>query len=943
MSTHQRARVALATSSSIILTTLAAAGLFACHDTPTAPSLDRAHPRSALVVPGDSTAPDVAFLPPLGSRHQPRGEIDTTLAPSVSICRLAATTAGSACSADTVARFASDTALADSLRVTLAAQSYLARWRTGTITPDTGTAYRITVALGDTTVGATDLKIVPDGYVPTADDSARFSTLAPRQFLDVRFQIFLPADTLIVVTDAGVSGTPAAGITTAHRGTRIPYRFQAVSGYTNLSVTLDDQFVSPAGQLTMRGTRVLVASADRRAAVASGDQWILQGAAALARAPTAAGAQRLLDQLDAMTDTARLDARLREVEYALIERESPTALHAFGSALDSALAGRVLHVGDGAGTGDDSGGGVLPPPDTSGGGGITMTTRLAPGTPSLRIPSPFALGNTPTTASPVGGPTVAPMRDLGAPVTSGGWIAPEPVTIAFVNGVLTTPFGALFGANAVARAARSAPWGAQVPFDVRLVYNRSNTGRSVMDDCVRDIAAISWAIGTNSIIQRLSHCAALPVAEVTGILGDFSEAGGQVASLLANSPTTRPADADSVAAAASRWRALGRHVLFVPHSQGNLMVQQGVALMAHDGRYCPATDTTCIGAVALASPTSANWPMASQHVSGLVVEGDAILMLGQNHFPQVHTDLDDSAAVEVGEALRRHARGVAGARRLAWAVRLHSLVDSYLRREPIHTRVQEEMVRTYRSCALGSVAVAPSPLHLRAGIGATLHAAMRDLNGAPLDGTRGVAWSIPGAAGATPSVAIRADGSVQTLATGSATVRATTRSRYGDGTVIVDPAPLAATVNEVLSGFWSTVQGMSVPPVNGDTTTTYPGEQSAGWGPCGERKWFMRSGWSALYSRTCVAHYDVTVFGIPDAARVVATFFAVGSHSPITTVARWSTKVSLELSGPMPTLDDLPGPPLVDRVNVSVYDGFGRLLRSGTACAHGCTGWDDMP
>lgn len=904
--TNARAHFAAA----LVAPLLVAAIAVACHDA-TAPAAPLGT-APALAVPGDSGAPEAIFLAPLGPRKRSRGVLDTTLAPSVTICRLSA----GACTADTLARFTSDSTRPDSLRVTLAAQAYVAPWHTAALAPDTSVAYRVTVKLGDTTLGARDVKIAPDGLTPDASDTARYAFIPPRDSTPIRFQIFVPADTLYVITDAGALaalGTLVPGPNVFRHGTTALYRFQLDSGFTNLLVSIDDQLVPASGSIRMTGSHALVASADRRPGVPIADQPILTAATALARSPSPALAQQLLDRVDSLTDTTNLDQRLRQVEYTVLVRQGTAAL----TAVDAALDGQVLHAG--TGTGDQETG------DPESGPKGTPMARLAPGTPSLVArPSPLA-----------------PSRDL---VTTGHLILPEPVTVGFVNGVLTTPFGALFGANALARVARATTWGTPVPFEVRLIYNRTGSGRSVIDDCTRDIAAISWALGRNSIVQRLGACLGETTAEITGSLADFAEAGGQLATILANANTYRPADADSVATITTRWRDAGRHVLLVGHSQGNLMIQQGVTRLTQTGRYHPASDTTCIGAVSLAAPTSTNWPVAPRHLSGLVVESDAILLLGQNHFPQVHTELDDSAAADLLVSMRTHAPALTGAALLGWRVRLHSLVDSYLRREPIRTEVQHALAHVYHSCALGGISTTPTELHLRPGTSATLHATLADMNGEPLDGTRGLAWTAGSSIGWQLSASVAQDGSVRGNYVGGTTAHAITRSRSADAGIVVDPLPLAVTATETLSGSWTPIFGTSTPPDGStgiDTTPPTYATMPAGWGDCGSRQQFAIDGWTTLFSHTCLAHYQITTDAIPGATDYQATFFAQGQHTPLATVTRATGSLSMDSQGPLPSLDNLPWPPLVDRVAVVAHDAAGHLLATGVACAHGCAGWPE--
>jgi hypothetical protein len=67
--------------------------------------------------------------------------------------------------------------------------------------------------------------------------------------------------TLTVVLEAGVSGTPAAGTYTYEQGDVVNYNYSLMSGYQNLSVTLDGAVVAASGAVTMNGNHTLTVSA----------------------------------------------------------------------------------------------------------------------------------------------------------------------------------------------------------------------------------------------------------------------------------------------------------------------------------------------------------------------------------------------------------------------------------------------------------------------------------------------------------------------------------------------------------------------------------------------------------------------------------------------------------------------------------------------------------
>lgn len=75
---------------------------------------------------------------------------------------------------------------------------------------------------------------------------------------------------LYVVLERGVVAIAPLREGTYPQGTVVPYSLAAEPGYENLLVTLDDQFVTTSGTVTMSGNHVLIASADRRVEVPDG-------------------------------------------------------------------------------------------------------------------------------------------------------------------------------------------------------------------------------------------------------------------------------------------------------------------------------------------------------------------------------------------------------------------------------------------------------------------------------------------------------------------------------------------------------------------------------------------------------------------------------------------------------------------------------------------------
>ncbi|MDQ2889189.1 MAG: hypothetical protein M3R65_01370 [Gemmatimonadota bacterium] len=883
----------------------------ACGDGFTAPNRSGAQlAAESLNSPGASDAPETIFLAPLGPRKHPRGVLDTTLSPSVSICRLD----GETCSADTLARFTFDSAATSrtgvkkdsATRVSLAERAYVLQWNLKAIPPNPNIAYRITVALGDTVAGFTDVKIVSEQYSPAPTDTAQFALVSARNVLTVRFQIFVPPVTLTVISEAGVHGDLNAQTYSVRRGDRVAYSFAADSGYQHVLVTVDQNPVPRRGRVLMDESHVLVASADRDASVLPGDEWILRDSRTLLRSRDKVRlARQLLSRLDELKDTANLAERLHRVELSVLQR--PADANEM-RALDDALTGQTLDAGSGVGSAGSAGAG--------GGGGGIATTMLVP------------MGR-------VAAPVVRPVASVSSPTG----MQTEPVTIAYVNGILTTPLGALFAAHQVARIAHAARWDANVPFEVKLMYNRSAMAdeTSAEDRCILDIGIKGDWLGLNSLPGEVARCLDTTEPRALSMLADFLEVGSQFSNVLKRSISTRPKDVDSIAALTQNIRGSGQHVVFVMHSQGNMMVQQALSLLVLRGQYAQSRDTTCVGGVALAAPTSSAWPITARHLTGLVVNGDIILALGHNNFTRVRTPMSDSAAQVLSGSVLSKISGLASASAIRWGMRLHGAVDSYLTPPVMQDRVERAIVAAYRSCALGQVRVSPQTLELRTGDTGRLSATFVDLTGEPLDGKRGLAWRADSYSDWQRAVQLSADGVANARYVGGTSVTAVTRSVWAAAGVTVSPATLAVTVTEKLFAQWMTlfISTSEMVPI---PTFEVP---SVGWdgGPCTEKATFMSNGRTGTFSKQCMGEYNALADPFPGAGRYQASFFETGATASVFTVGNSDPSLHGTIGGPEPTLDLLPGPKPIDRVVMTAEDAAGHLLARGVACVRGCKGW----
>lgn len=199
------------------------------------------------------------------------------------------------------------------------------------------------------------------------------------------------------------------------------------------------------------------------------------------------------------------------------------------------------------------------------------------------------------------------------------------------------------------------------------------------------------------------------------------------------------------------------------------------------------------------------------------------------------------------------------------------------------------------------------------------------------------------------AVTVLPDGRVRALYVGGTAARAATSTVIATFPVTVEPAPLFVRVAESLSAKWELIQGMiSYPPV--PVVPTGPPEplpdMTAQWDGGGcivKREISLPEGRVGQFAKVCTARYGVTADSLPRATRYEANFFEINHTNRLFSVAGSTPLLRTELSGPDASLSLMPGPTLLDRVNVTAWDIAGHLLGSGSACVHGCAGWPSIP
>ena len=959
----------------LLVATSAAVDL-ACRDAPTEP---RPHSLTAVTIVGASgdSAPAAVFLPPLlPSRSSgPGGPPDTVGAPAVVICRVR----DDVC-ADTMARFSSDSSTPDSMRVQRDTERtvFAASWNTSAVMADTATVYRAQVTVGDTLAGSADFKIVAPGTPVPAEDSARYAYVTMQDRLAIRFQLYLPRVTLTVLMERGVHGVPESGTTPRRAGERVSYRFVADSGYTNVLTMLDGDYAGNAGTVVMDRPHVLAVSADRVVTVDAEDAALLRQARSVLSASNPASAfQRLIDSLRARPHTGTMDER---IERLLQKAFDPIKDSAALRRIDALMAGHDFRISDGTtnrNDGNGTGGTDGPPSDGgggsggggtgdgsgsggndggtgagstggndggSGGGGIAFN-RLTP----QNSKQPPSVGQ-PVGQRPVAQrqfiPTLATARDISQ-------YADEPVAIAYVNGIYSPLARTLFVTRQLDSLVRASPWRGDVPFTIRMFYNRSvldapNDSVGRLTRCMLSLND-RLGMGMNSIPIYLASCSKIPIHDILHHFDDLVEAGRQWLDRYGDraSSATTGADARQIANLTTAWRRKQYHVLFVSHSQGNLMVEDAVDALVRDHTFDQPHDTTCLGAVSLAAPRSDGWPIADRHLRGLTVSGDAIGVLATNHFERIVTALSHTADTDVLVLAGTHHPLWASIRRLVLSVGLHDVVDSYFNQDASRERIQRSIVDVYGSCAISSVHVSPRIAHIVPGESRQYTATLIAQDGLPLDGVRPVVWTVRYGAAAIRATTSKTATTVTTITAnyvGGGGVHATASTRSDEASAVVDPLTVALTATERLSGELLFIPGSYA---SGATAASPPRSIAGGaWsgGTCTATKPWHHGTSVAAYGQVCTASYPASVAPVKNAGKYDFTFFTINSRSEYASQTGPSRSVTESRSSGLPSWgagDDRP-PDLVDRINVSVWDKNDHLLGFGRTCVHGCLGWSDM-
>ena len=597
------------------------------------------------------------FLPPLATHSVGTETQNVRLDPVVEICEVVDST----CAERVTARFTTRTGPgSETIRMSEAqGGQYVVNWHTGRFALKNGAIYRIRVLGNEQELGSVDIIVTsqdtqswPESPVPVVNG----------QTLPIKFRVEATTsqpvgDSILlkVVHGPGVTALWTAGESVFRAGTKVKYAFDAAPGYGNVRVMLDGEYVDPRGTLTMDRAHLLIATADVTVTTPPGREDLLRSARAiLTSSDPAAAYQSHLNAVTRLFNEVGDEQASRQLAIIEFLAYDPVQDAAALARVDAALAGREFY--------------------------LSHAPSLAPTLQSST-------------------------RSFDVVQNSVG----TPSSAYYVNGVLNGFAQAQSSTHVLASLAREA--NASTVTGVRLLYNRTDSAQMTplelrMTMCLQDLARAEPFIGDLSMNFRYLRCLG-DYAQHFGSNFDLVESARQVLQLTNRTSFASEADAQNFARILAGEMERGRNIILVPHSQGNLMVQQAVNIL--DANYKSTRDSRCVGAVSLAAPMSTNWPLeTASDLYGVAVKGDMILWLGMNHFPQTETALSRQAEAEIAgfegliPLIGPGPKVSAKLAQLKWGIRLHGAVASYMQQAETRQVIRSAIPRmANRNCSAG--------------------------------------------------------------------------------------------------------------------------------------------------------------------------------------------------------------------------------------------------
>jgi hypothetical protein len=403
----------------------------------------------------------------------------------------------------------------------------------------------------------------------------------------------------------------------------------------------------------------------------------------------------------------------------------------------------------------------------------------------------------------------------------------EPTTFLYVNGIFTSPEKCAQTLFRLRVLLRQIPRFKKPAFTLAQFYNRSmwrqiETPEQRQAACIASLETRLPFLGSRSWARFLEKC----YGEHSTVMptdNDISEAVSQYVRLQLKLQPNTP-DAEVLADTLQQIRSRGRHVIMIPHSQGNLMVEQAVSVLRSTFGYTEARDSIGLAAVPLAAPTSNGWEFPIARIKPITIFGDIVPDLGLSTWPRTRTPQSTAAEREINRLIARNAANpyivhYAALRKLMNGVALHDVDEAYLQ-GVAGLAVRDSAAASYQEVAAGELDILLSADQLPLGQGRNLPLYSRIFNQQdlekhttiPLSG-RDIAWRSTD----TSIVKVSPQGQVTSVAVGNATVWG--RTWADSAPVQFTVLPIPDQISGTYQGFWETLD-YSLPYVKAAASMT---------------------------------------------------------------------------------------------------------------------------
>jgi hypothetical protein len=368
--------------------------------------------------------------------------------------------------------------------------------------------------------------------------------------------------TLRVALSSGVGSSLAAGERSLDSGSVVQYSIRSLAGFNNPRVSVDGISYALEGAVRLDKSTDFTATADSVQLLSNSDSALI---ASVSRVAEKGDAAELLRRLGAMSDSLLLQlpgdsavsAFERIINRAVVpERDAPTFVRALAISDSVATAARVVRGGH---------------------------------------------------------------ESLLAGIHT---------EIVYVNGILTNveDFKLTWRGMLSPLAARGAGLTSAAGYNVGSFYNRTASAQDRLADeffmCVR-LKMRQFAYGLRSSLLTVPGC--FPVGGITVAgrnIGDLAEALQQMINLsFANgNPNLVAIDAVRLANMIRAERRLGKRVMMVAHSQGNLLVSEALSVLRMSAEWQP-NDFRCVAWVSVAPPRTPSAPLPMAVPTSFIVKG----------------------------------------------------------------------------------------------------------------------------------------------------------------------------------------------------------------------------------------------------------------------------------------------------------------------------------